>query len=191
MEDFKAANFSKNPNANSGERVTARTSWVAPPRGWLKANWDAALNRPKGVMGLGIVVRDSEGRVRAARSNTRRGLLDPTVAEAVAAYQAVLFCNELGYTHIILEGDAKNIVDVVKDNGCNRSRMGQMIDDIRTTLCYLTDWKIEYVSRRNNSAAHRLAKEATTDIIDRNWLEKTPECICDIILMEKSSSSVI
>ena len=62
------------------------------------------------------------------------GLLDPTAAEALAAFQAVQLCKDLVLTHIILEGDAKLVVDAVKVSTHNWCRFGQMIDDIRTVL---------------------------------------------------------
>lgn len=35
--------------------------WRAPSTGWVKANWDAALNSLNGRTDFGVVVRDSNG----------------------------------------------------------------------------------------------------------------------------------
>lgn len=32
--------------------------WTKPPVGWLKTNWDAAIDVKGKKMGLGVVVRD-------------------------------------------------------------------------------------------------------------------------------------
>ena len=64
------------------EQVTGRekVNWKAPADGMYKANWDAALNPKSGRIGVGIVIRDKEGNVKAAQSSVRRGILDPTTA---------------------------------------------------------------------------------------------------------------
>jgi hypothetical protein len=44
--------------------------WAAPPVGWWKVNWDFALDNTLHRMGFGVVVRDHEGKVLAARGVT-------------------------------------------------------------------------------------------------------------------------
>lgn len=39
------------------------TRWIAPPLGWYKLNWDAALCAQNGMFGMGAVIRDWEGKV--------------------------------------------------------------------------------------------------------------------------------
>jgi hypothetical protein len=51
-----------------------------------KVNWDAAVDKKNGHIGLGIVVRDYEGVVLAARSTTKNFLVEPVVAEVLAAF---------------------------------------------------------------------------------------------------------
>ena len=55
-------------------------------------------------------------------------IFNPTVAEAVAAWKAVVFCCEFGPT-LIIEGDALKIVNALQqDNSC-RGKYGQLIID--------------------------------------------------------------
>lgn len=56
---------------------------------------------------MGIVVRDSNGRVAAARIISRCGWLDPTSGEALASYHTTSLCKELGLSQVIMEGDAQ------------------------------------------------------------------------------------
>lgn len=44
--------------------------WCPPPIGFFKANWDAAINSNKGILGFGCVVRDVHGFVVAAFSHS-------------------------------------------------------------------------------------------------------------------------
>jgi ribonuclease HI len=68
---------------------------------------------------LGIVDRDHEGFVIAARSTIRNMIADSAVAEAFAAFHAVEFCREMGFNDIILEGDALQIGMATKVEGNN------------------------------------------------------------------------
>ena len=53
-----------------------------------KKNWDAAMDKNKKTVCLGIIA------------------VDPVIVEAFAALHAVLFCQEQGVQHAIFEGDA-------------------------------------------------------------------------------------
>jgi hypothetical protein len=64
---------------------------------------------------IGLILRDHEGRVLVTRSLTKNFLVDPTVAEALSALQAVEFCREMaGFYDVTMEGDALQIVNAVK-----------------------------------------------------------------------------
>ncbi|XP_059431505.1 uncharacterized protein LOC132165008 [Corylus avellana] len=91
----------------------AGVRWSAPLQGWVKANWDAALDRKSGWMGLGVVIRDSQGNMVAARCEVQKGSLVPAAAEAQAFLLAVQLCRELGLEHVHFEGDAKAVIDSV------------------------------------------------------------------------------
>ena len=73
---------------------------------WYKVNWDVGIDQRKGCVGLGAVVRDHQGVMRAAKSQTIYGYLDPTAAEAMVAALVVKLCSDLGFMHVQVEGDA-------------------------------------------------------------------------------------
>ena len=111
-EEFRLARENdKVPNSESSS--PASVGWMAPALGWVKVNWDAALDSKSRRMGYEVVIRDHHGIVRAARSFPQRGLLTPAAAEAQAAIIAIRLCKEGGFTWIHLEGDAKGVVEAV------------------------------------------------------------------------------
>lgn len=76
--------------------VTAATTWKASPFGFLKANWDASVDRKRRRVGLGVVIQDHCGKMWVSKCMTRDGILDPMSAEAMVAIVAAQFCKELG-----------------------------------------------------------------------------------------------
>jgi hypothetical protein len=63
--------------------------WYPPPQGFIKLNWDTAVNGPDGWIGLGIVARDCLGRFMGARRILFQLQVAPKMAETIAAYYAV------------------------------------------------------------------------------------------------------
>jgi ribonuclease HI len=188
VEEYKQAN-EKTRGATGDSTRTPVEAWRAPPVGWCKVNCDAGFSKASGRMGMGIVVRDSEGNVLAARSLSRVGLLESIMGETVASYHAALLCKELALTHVILESDAKQVVNAIVSGEKNNSRFGHLVDDTKTILQAFSEWKCVHVNRTANAAAHNLAKTATCDIIDRTWNYCIPDCIRDVILMDNSIPS--
>jgi ribonuclease HI len=160
--------------------------WCPPESGWVKVNWDAALDHEKGWMGYGAVVRDEHGLVVAAQCMTVWGRLDPTLAEAGAALKAILFSRSLGLRQVIFEGDTKTVVDGVNLLQDDWSSTGMLLEDIRTELKTIPSWRMRFVRREENKAAHALAKAATKEFHNQQWMCATPEYISEIARMERT-----
>jgi hypothetical protein len=67
-------------------------------------------------MGVGIVVRDASRAFQAALVSTLPSICNPEVAEAMAAWRAVLFCEELGVNRAVFEGDYLNMVNAINSS---------------------------------------------------------------------------
>jgi len=104
--------------------VSNPPKWRLPVDGWLKANWDAALNKTSRNMSVGVVVRNDQGQVVAALAKVFPYIDDPTIAEAVATWQAVNLCVGRGLHHVVLEGDSKNVVTALIQTQPNWSSHG-------------------------------------------------------------------
>ncbi|KAE8076401.1 hypothetical protein FH972_015056 [Carpinus fangiana] len=76
----------------------------------MKINWDEVINKNGGRMGVGIVVRDHNGVVVGAMCVTKSHIINPTIAEAVKAWQALALGKRLGLTNIIIEGVSLEVV---------------------------------------------------------------------------------
>jgi hypothetical protein len=101
LTSFKDANSYKFSRIEVEKR---ELSWKAPMNGFVKVNWDAAVDKKK--MGIDVINRDSKGKVLATLAEPQDNIIAPDVAEAMAALRAVNFSSPLGFFKIILEGDA-------------------------------------------------------------------------------------
>jgi hypothetical protein len=74
------------------ERPRESAQWTKPDAGWVKVNMDAAIDKTKGMMGFGIILRDHDGRLVAAKSMVKMGVWDPIATETLVVFLGVKFC---------------------------------------------------------------------------------------------------
>jgi hypothetical protein len=118
--------------------------WQHPPSGVIKVNWDAAVNKKEGCVGIGIIARDWEGKFMGAQCIFCSIAADPLVAEAMAATHAVTFSKEVGYFDVMFEGNALQVVRELQLAPPLSSRIGHFVESIQQEL----------VSFRSSSIVH-------------------------------------
>lgn len=64
-----------------------------------------------GKVGMGIIVRDYDGKVHGTLQVCRPAALSLFTAEGLAFFRAVMFCKETGFTRLFLEGDALKVIN--------------------------------------------------------------------------------
>jgi len=111
-------------------------------------------------MGVGVVVRDEDNFVEATMAKTIHFITDPTVAEAVAAWQVVQFCGELRFQRAIFEGDSLIVVLALRQDSSCWLGCGQLLDDIKTKLNSYPLHDVQHIRWDANTTAHRMAKVA-------------------------------
>ena len=107
------------------------------------------MNKSLDGVGIGVVIREEKGRVVAAMSKTRQGILEPSTGEAFGAFHAARLITELGLQNLILEGDAKQIVEAISSHTSTWSRYGHLVDDTKRLLCSLPRWKCVFTHRNS------------------------------------------
>jgi ribonuclease HI len=141
-------------------------------------------------MGIGVITRDEKGHVVVALSQPVEAIHDPITAEAMAARRAVEFCIEVGVHDVIFEGDSLLVVKAVQDSQPSWLPYGQIINDIKWALGSLRRWNIRHVKRDANKAAHELSKFATRNSDSNVWLEESPSCILNTVILEQIALSL-
>jgi hypothetical protein len=189
------AQISEYQKAEEGRRLThvhrARprcVKWERPKEGFVKLNWDAAINRRSNRMGAGVIARDETGMVVAALSASRPSITDPATAEAIVAWMMADFCCKLGFRRVVLEGDSMEVVTALKRGGNCSERYGHFVDDARQLLNSLELWHVHHVGREANTVAHELAQHGATLADECIWTTDFPDFLMPLVLSDVNVS---
>ena len=85
--------------------------WEPPDAPHIKINTDAAVHLDDGYAGAGGVTRSSSG-FKGAWCKPISGVTDPLIAEALALKEGVLLATLRGFTHVIMETDCLEAVNL-------------------------------------------------------------------------------
>ncbi|XP_042942901.1 uncharacterized protein LOC122277084 [Carya illinoinensis] len=185
-EDLRLYHLVQSKERSNGAVVCPNLvqKWKKPPAGKLKLNWDAAINASVGVIGMGGLVRDCQGRVLGSVRANRKLKLSPLDAEAYALLVASQFCKDSGLSELVLEGDSMQVVLKMKNSVRDWSQASLILEEAKSILNSFTSWKIEHTKRDANMAAHLLAKDALNVVDDIFDLESIPDCIKSAVLSD-------
>nr|XP_023878889.1 uncharacterized protein LOC111991340 [Quercus suber] len=130
------------------------------PPNWYKANFDAAIFDDVGRVGLGVIIRDSQGLAMFALTQNAQLTSLVVEMEALPATQAVEFAAEIGLDRVIFEGDSSIVIRGLTDQGPSFAPFGFLIKEALGLANQLTNVKFQHVGREGNSVAHNLARHA-------------------------------
>ena len=85
-----------------------------PERGWFKLNTNGAASKALGLVGGGGSLRDDIGNCVIGFSK-RIGIINSFMAEVWALRDRLMLCNQMNLSDIIVELDAKALVDAFKN----------------------------------------------------------------------------
>ncbi|CAN1274310.1 Putative ribonuclease H protein At1g65750 [Linum perenne] len=134
--------------------------WHAPPSGSMKCNSDVGFLASENKMGMGIVLRDSEGRVHGYKQWHGIGQWTPREGEAAALLTAMRWVTEEGHNDVIFESDADVIRHALADTSEDLSEFGCLIAQCRDILRSFPHFRVQVVRRNRNQVAHLLARQS-------------------------------
>ena len=137
------------------------------PNGVYKANFDGAVFQELQKAGVGVVIRNSNGEVIGALSESY--LLPATVedVEAITCRKAISFAINPGLENVVFEGNSETIIKALNSDYTCLTSFGHIIDDARTlALCFDT-FSFMHVKRSGNAVADKLAKLTKYSQIDK------------------------
>ncbi|KAL5756472.1 hypothetical protein ACOSQ2_021218 [Xanthoceras sorbifolium] len=144
-----------------------------PPDGWYKLYVDASLKTEGCLVGLGAVVRDSQGLFMAGLSQKLVGSVSIEVAEAAAILNGLHLAIHLRFSRLLVESDALNIVNYINHRDPPLSEVGLIISDI-LSLCSNAFVAFSFVPRCANFVAHLLVRNSFSGDVVSIWLEDAP-----------------
>ncbi|KAF8650478.1 hypothetical protein HU200_063843 [Digitaria exilis] len=138
--------------------------WMAPPAGWCKINVDGSFVESTGDAGVGVVARDSAGKVVFTAWRVLFRCASAAEAEARACVEGFRLASQWKPDRVIIESDCARITQAIQH--------GEL------------EWKISLVRRDCNSVANDLAQLARRTVHSAVWLGQAPACVMDIINSE-------
>ena len=160
-----------------GRTTSSKTEWRPPPQDWFKVNWDGVVNKIKGFVGMGVVVRDCQGMVVATLRKRKPLITDPFLAESYGALKAVQFARDLGLSKVVLEGDSLQAIQALQGDQEVWCSASMFLFEAKLGLINFARWEVSHVRRDGNVVAHILAKNALSISDCIITIEEYPSCI--------------
>ena len=133
------------------------TRWRKPRFGVLKINIDAAWCKASLRTGVGWVCRDFAGVLHAAGGSGGGLCHSAATAEAWAIREALSACEDHGFDNVIIESDAKSIIQMLRKEVPTDFSIECILGDIVNLARSLSSVSFDFVSRMGNIAAHTVA----------------------------------
>ena len=87
----------------------------------------------------------------------------------------------MGFNHLVLEGDAKVIVEAINLEDVNWSMTGHLVMNMKTRLQDFEQWQVSTVGQERNSVAYCVPKMVVKEKLVKTWRVYYPNCICEIV----------
>lgn len=163
-------------------------SWCKPACGWLKCNVDGAVFSSESKLGFGMVLRNSEGTMIAARCGSILGPADSVLAEAVSFREALSWLKRLGASQVIVESDSSMLIQAIQASSSSPNYVGLVVNECKDLVASIVDCRIYFVRRSANSVAHLLARASNSMSDVQEWGSIPPPFICNALSFDLQSS---
>ena len=124
----------------------------------FKINFDGAIFKELSCAGMGVVARDSSGRVIGALAEKVSIPNVVATVKALACRRAMFFAKELCLFDCVFEGDAEVIVKAIQRADSSHLEHGQVLSDVLYIAADFRVCSFSHVKRASNSVAHFLAR---------------------------------
>jgi hypothetical protein len=121
--------------------------WFTPPTGWIKVNTDAAFCYDSGAASVGIIIRDSAGKVLLSTWQMLRGCASLEQAEAKACLRGLRLVLEWIREPAWVETDYLTLIKGLEKGSIPHFRMMRLLTKIRAVEIFLPDCKFRHINR--------------------------------------------
>ena len=107
-----------------------------PPEGWMKLNTDGTASGDNSLAGYGGVIRDNGG--HWIKGFCRRiGATSSFVAELRGVRERLMLCRNLNISSLVIQLDAKTIVDVLNNPSDADNIISSILDDCKLLVSHM------------------------------------------------------
>lgn len=146
----------KPPDRTTSDRRNIR--WKLPPWPNLKVNFDGSIFRDGKQAGVGVIIRDWNGKVVASIAEVFPLPFSVTTVEVLVASKVLKLARDLGLSSIVLEGDSKTTIDALLCESPSLTDYGNLIDEAKELAKEFMNIEFSHVLRQGNSATHNIAR---------------------------------
>ncbi|KAM7472433.1 hypothetical protein LguiA_010616 [Lonicera macranthoides] len=114
------------------------------------------------------------------------GKFSPLLAEALSIREALSWLKGIYLEKVIIESDSLNIVQRLKSQDEDFSRVGLIINDCKSLVKGFNQCVFSFVRRSANSVAHSLARAANSVSGRVSWMSHPPLFISDVLVSDLS-----
>ncbi|KAM1010255.1 hypothetical protein ACFX2I_045687 [Malus domestica] len=162
--------------------------WEKPAFGVLKVNTDASWCKTTLRTGVGWVCRDFAGLLHGAGGLGVELCHSATAREASAIRTALMACINYGYDNVVIESDAKVIIQMLRHELPHDFSLECILGDIEVLVRRLRSVSFSSVPRESNVAAHSVAKFVFKKGHEFGWDCIGPEFLFNILAQDVNLS---
>ncbi|XP_042939490.1 uncharacterized protein LOC122274519 [Carya illinoinensis] len=157
------------------------TKWQLPPQGTTKLNVDGAIFHTNGSAGVGLILRDWEGKVLLAVSKKEVAVMEPLEIELIATLRGLQFCIPLGLQSLSIETDSLILAQELSKLELSNYMFRNVVIDIKQLQTRILVCSIVHVNREGNELAHKLARFGRNVIDTSVWWESVPHSVEQVL----------
>lgn len=158
--------------------------WKRPTGGRIKLNVDVRINQNNWI-GLGVVARNTEGRIVGCGVRRLELSVSPLVAEALGVSFGMQMAIQRRWQAVEVESDCLQLINLIKERVCTRHGDGVLIEEILWLRRQFKECVWLHTGRDNNKAAHNLAGFDPGPYANtRVWIDTLPNLFVDDVNSE-------
>ena len=179
MEEYQKAN-----NIGKKTKIKANQRWTPAANGNLTLYVDAAFLPNHHQGGIGGILRDHEGKFRAASTRPIPFTASPKQCELMAIRAGLDLLHSMQTRDVTIQSDCLEAIAEIKAPDHELLANGGIIDYIKHLCNSMVNVSLVHTPRTCNGIAHRLAAIGFDDNLAAIWVDNPPECILDLLQIE-------
>ena len=144
--------------------------WSRPPPSWHKLNIDGSFSLQDGGAGIGMVLRDSDGRGIVIACRPILHCSNALEAELVACKEGIELAFQYTSASIIVETDSTTVIHLATSREEDRSTLAHMVREVKLLFTGTRILEIKKVDRSQNKVSQELANHARIHGTSKIWI---------------------